>query len=177
MPTKTAPVEPVFLIERGGRVTRFESRTHAVQELGWAWLAHNVSVNFGEARAAAGFILRTGTGQALTVYDLPNPCALFHHRLGVGVPRPSDWVSSHYAGAPVPGVSKRRGGDGYYRHPATTAERRQNAPVAPEEEPPARAARRSANLPCVYDDLRRSDAGVHCWKRQRKAQWKGSGPV
>lgn len=177
MPIKTSPAAPVFLIERGGRVTRFESRTHAVQELGWAWLAHNVSVNFGDDCSAVGFILRTGTGLALTVHDLPNPCARFHRRLGVGVPRPSDWVSSHYAGEPVPGSAKRRGGRGHYRHPATTAERRQNMPVAPDDEPPARAARRSANLPSLYDDLQRSDAGVHCWKRQRKAQWKGSGPV
>lgn len=183
MPNKAASAAPVFLIERDGRVTRFESKTHILQDLGWGWIANNVGERFtpaehGPRRTAESscetrdFILRTGSGVALTALDLPSPYARWRRLLNSAVPRPFDWKASDYAGVPVPGSAKRRGGSGYYRRPATTGERRMNVNVAPDEEPRARAARCAAQLPNSYDDIHRSDAGVQNWKRYRRTQWK-----
>lgn len=68
---------------------------------------------------------------------------------------------------------RKRGHHYSHRRPRTTAERRQNALVLSEEgEPPVRGGRRPCQIPNAWDDLMRSDANNHSWKRHRSHQYK-----
>jgi hypothetical protein len=79
-------------------------------------------------------------------------------------------VFKHYhPGAPVPGVSKSRGGNGYFRRVGTFSEAKQNALTVREDgEPAARPSRTYAGLPHAWDDVHR--ARPPSWKRQHKGR-------
>lgn len=179
------PPSTVVLIARNGYTRRFKSKAEALRDLSYPWIAANVGPHFKVvARDCFGYardwyidclyIMRDEHGMPLTAddfYEVRPKRRKF--ALLKSVQREGDWTSAEYSGSPVPNVSKRRGGNGYWRWPRTQAERRLNQPdpeVRKWGEPPVRGRRTSASLPSAWDDIFRETQ--KSWKKQRRTQWK-----
>jgi len=123
------------------------------------------------------FIVRTEFGDIIT----PNDIRSTHYETKRSLGWYYRWNKSRdnfvFRLGPVPCTGKKSWGS-YWRHPKTTAERREAAYVRYDEELREynirpRAKRNFTNLPNVWDDFRRTNVNSKSWKNQkRKHQWK-----
>ncbi len=193
------PVPKIYLIEANGNrwiYKNIHEATKAVYKYGLIerWWPHAGTCSIGEyhrgpdyidfndqfCHTSYQFIVRTEFGDIITpnelrdIYYEEKRSASYYYYQRCYQNR-NNFV---FRSGPVPrtGRSKWRG---CWRHPKTTAERREAAHVRYDEELREynirpRAKRNFRNLPNVWDDFRRSNVYSKSWKYQkRKYQWKG----
>lgn len=173
----------ISLFSRGGIVCVYPSLKHALKDLGYSWISHNVGTDFrvfshverfwgerplGEPVSRVyhsyEYILRSDAGKPLTAADF-NPFRTKRKKFSSG----DAWNGE----GPVPGVRKHRGGGYHYFRKVRTASERRMAQVlcAPDGEPAPRAKRSASNIPHSWDDIHTRQP-VRSWKMHRKNQWK-----
>lgn len=123
------------------------------------------------------FIVRTEFGDIITPNDLRD----IHYETKRSLGWYYRWNKSRdnfvFRSGPVPCTGKSNW-RGCWRHPKTTAERRDAAHLRYDEEMriygvKPRSKRNFINLPNLWDDFRRTNVNSRSWKNQkRKHQWK-----
>lgn len=192
---KTLP--KIYLIEDNGNRWIYKNTyeaTKAVYKYGLIqrWWPHAGTCSIGEyhrgpdyidfegrfCHTSYQFIVRTEFGGIITPNDLRSIYYEAKRSLGWYYRWNKSRSNFVFRSGPVPctGKSKWRG---CWRHPKTTAERRDAAHLRYDEEMriyniKLRSKRNFTNLPNVWDDFRRTNVNSKSWKNQkRKHQWKG----
>jgi len=187
-------IPKVYLIHRDRRRWEFKNIEEAANTL-WQWNligryreAPLIGSNFTETReydytdevhynvVTYDYIVRDEIGETITPTELKDVRTK---------DRESKWRSrrdatvevakNHFRTIPIPYTGKR-GWRSHYRHVRTTAEIRENEFLKYDEDSieydVKPRARRTQNVPTVWDDIIRNDYRDHNWKRHRKTQWK-----
>jgi hypothetical protein len=163
----------VTLFGRDGSVRPFKTRRDALRALGAGFIRDHVGRSFDVPRPGYGaefydpspehfeayrcrYVLIDDTGEALSIHDFSDlrPARAYRYRFG-------EYGVQHRG--------RKRSGYSRWRHPRTTAERRQNSLVLHDErEPPVRCPRLPGTLTNTWDDVHRHVE--RNWKSQRKTQ-------
>ncbi len=192
------PVPKIYLIENNGNrwiYKNIHEATKAVYKYGLIerWWPHAGTCSIGEyhrgpdyidfdgqfCHTSYQFIVRTESGDIITPNDLRDVyyeekrSASYYYYQRCYQNR-NNFV---FRAGPVPRTGRKSWGS-CWRHPKTTAERREAAYVRYDEELRGynirpRAKRNFRNLPSVWDDFRRGNVNSKSWKNQkRRHQWK-----
>jgi len=186
----------IYLIENNGNRWIYKNiykATEAIYRYGLIerWWPHAGVCHIGEyhrgpdyidfedqfCRTAYQFIIRTEFGDIITPNDLRD--IYYKDKKAKGYY--NRWYRSRdnfvFRDGPVP-LTGKRSWRSFWRHPKTTAERRNAAYMVHDEEMmehniKIRGRRSFSNLPNVYDDFRRTNVNNKSWKNQkRKRQWR-----
>lgn len=192
------PVPKIYLIENNGNrwiYKNINQATKAIYKYGLIhrWWPHAGTCSIGEHHRGPDyidfadqiqhtnwkFIVRTEFGDIITPNDIrsthyENRRSISHYYFHRSYQSRKNFV---FRDGPVPRTGKKTWGR-WWRHPKTTAERREAAYVRYDEELKEydirpRAKRNFCNLPNLWDDFRRTNVNSKSWKNQkRKHQWK-----
>lgn len=190
------PIPKIYLIEDNGDRWIYKNIYEAIKAiykngLIERWWPHAGTCSIGEHHRGPDyidfngqlchtkwqFIVRTEFGDVITPNDLRD--IYYENKRSKGYYY--RWYKSRhnfvYRDGAVPHTGKKSWRS-YWRHPKTTAERRNAAYMVHDEEMrehniKIRGRRSFCNLPSVYDDLGRTNVNSKSWKNQkRKRQWK-----